>query len=102
MKPEMVGAMDPLATASVTAVLHFRFPDRDLDYRVAVDHGTCELTEERVEDPDLRITCSSEVWGLVFTREIDVRDALRQSQIVLEGDRSLFPRLERFFPPPSV
>jgi hypothetical protein len=35
-------------------------------------------------------------------RHINVRDALVNHLIELEGDKSLFSRLDRYFPPPVV
>jgi hypothetical protein len=52
--------------------------------------------------PDLTVTCSSEVWAGVFMRRINVRDALVNKQIVLAGDKFLFSRLDRYFPPPVM
>jgi hypothetical protein len=35
-------------------------------------------------------------------RQLNVAAALRQGMIALEGDKRLFTRLDRYFPPPSV
>jgi NAD(P)H-dependent FMN reductase len=99
---EMVRTFDARAAAQLKIVLQFDFPDRDLHYRVTIDRGECRLEEGRAERPDLRVECPAEVWAGIFTRGTDVREALKQRQLILEGDKSLFSRLERFFPPPSA
>jgi hypothetical protein len=99
---EMVRCLDAKATARIRAVLQFDFPDENLCFHVTIDSGQGVLTEGSAGKPDLRIRCASETWAAVFTRQIDVRQALKHHQIVLEGDKSLFARLDRFFPPPSV
>jgi len=98
---EMVRCLDPKATARVKAVLQFEFPDRDLAYHVRVDCGKAELKEGRAAKPDLQVRCPADIWAGIFMRLTDVRDALKNRQLVLSGDKSLFSRLDRFFPPPT-
>ena len=98
---EMVRCLDAKATARIKATLLFEFPDQHLTFRVRINCGQCELAEGTAERPDLRIRCDASLWAAIFTRQIDVRDALKNRQLVLEGDKSLFARLDRFFPPPS-
>jgi multimeric flavodoxin WrbA len=90
------------AAARVKAVLQFDFPDCHEYFRVTVDRGRVELAEAATEKPDLRVRCDARVWAGVFTRQIDARRALIEGQLVLEGDKSLFSRLDRLFPPPST
>jgi multimeric flavodoxin WrbA len=99
---EMVRYLDPKATARVKAVLQFEFPDRKLAYHIRIESGRCELTKGTADNPDLVVRCKSEVWSALFTRVTDVRGALKSRQLVLKGDKSLFSRLDRFFPPPSA
>ena len=99
---EMVRTFDPRAAARVKAVLQFEFPDQNLHFRVQLDRGRCELSEGTSERPDLRIRCAAPVWAGIFTQQIEVRDALKDRRLLLEGDKSLFVRLDRYFPPPSA
>jgi putative sterol carrier protein len=99
---EMVRTFDPRAAARVKAALQFEFPDQNLHFQVRLDSGHCELTEGISERPDLRIRCAASVWAGIFTQQIEVREALKDRRLVLEGDKSLFARLGRYFPPPSA
>jgi len=99
---EMARSLDPKATARLRAVLQFDFPDRQRHYRLAVDRGSCELKFEPTAQPDLRVTCATDIWVALFLRQLNVAAALRQGVIALEGDKSLFTRLDRYFPPPAV
>jgi len=99
---EMVQSFDARAGTRLRAVLQFDFPDCDRHFRVRIDRGECRLEEGRADQPDLRIECTAEVWAGIFTRQIAVREALRNRQLVLDGDKSLFTRLDRYFPPPSA
>ena len=99
---EMARSIDPQATAKLKATFLFEFPDKNLCISLIVDHGVCRYLEERSGVPDLKVTCSSEVWAGVFMRQSNVRDALVNKQIVLEGDTFLFSRLDRYFPPPVM
>jgi NAD(P)H-dependent FMN reductase len=98
---EMVRGFDARAAARVKAVLQFEFPDQNLHFRVHLDRGRCRLEEGIGDGADLRIRCDAPVWAGIFTKQIEVRDALKDRRLQLEGDKSLFARLGRFFPPPS-
>jgi alkyl sulfatase BDS1-like metallo-beta-lactamase superfamily hydrolase len=97
---EMARSFDPVAAARLRAVLQFDFPDKDLHFRFTIADGQCGMETAASDTCDLRVTVDSTVWAQVFMREINVRDALMSRKIVLQGDKSLFTRLDRFFPPP--
>jgi putative NADPH-quinone reductase/putative sterol carrier protein len=97
---EMVRSIDPVATQRLRAVLQFDFPDKDLHFRVVVDRGKCSMEQAKSDKCDLRVTVDAVVWARVFMREINIRDALAGRKILLEGDKMLFTRLDRYFPPP--
>jgi putative NADPH-quinone reductase len=99
---EMVRCLDREATARIRAVLQFEFTDQDKTCQVRIDRGRCDLVEGTGSEPDLRIRCTSQVWAALFTRQLDVPAALRSGGLLLEGDKSIFARLDRFFPPPSA
>jgi len=98
---EMVRSIDPAAAARTRAVLQFDFSDSGQHFTVAVDKGRATLTEGESADPDLRIVTTAGVWAGLFMREIDARTALVEKKIVLTGDKSIFARLDRYFPPPD-
>ena len=99
---EMARSIDPVSTARLKTVLQFEFPDKNYSVSIAVDHGACTFTEGKSTAPDLTVTVASDVWAKVFMRSISVRDALTSRQIVLTGDKFLFSRLDRYFPPPVM
>jgi len=98
---EMARCIDPKATARVQAVLQFDFPDRQRHYRLTVNRGKCELQCAPTSHPDLRVTCTTDIWVALFMRQLNVVAALRQGVISLEGEKGLFTRLDRYFPPPA-
>ena len=99
---EMARSINPRSTARLRAVLQFDFPDRQRHYRFTVNQGACELKFEPTAKPDLRVTCTTDIWVALFMRQLNVAAALRQGVIALEGDKSLFAKLDRYFPPPTV
>ncbi len=99
---EMVRSVDTVATAKKRFVLQFDFTDTGGHFRVSVDHGKATLAQEKSATCDLRLTTPAATWAKVFMRQIDVREALASGEIRLDGDKSLFTRLERYFPPPVV
>ena len=48
------------------------------------------------------MTTKAATWAKVFMRQVNMREALVSGGIKLEGDKSLFTRLDRYFPPPAV
>ncbi len=98
---EMVRCFDPQAAGRLQAVLQFDMPDQQRHYRVSINGGQCALAMEPTERPDLRVTCNCDIWVALFTRQLDITAALRQRIITLAGDKSLFTRLERYFPSPE-
>jgi multimeric flavodoxin WrbA/putative sterol carrier protein len=99
---EMARCLDAKTTARLRAVLEFYFPDLQRHYQFVVDRGVCKLKFEPAAKPDLRVTCNTDIWVALFMRQLNVAAALRQGVITLEGDKSLFTRLDRYFPPPAV
>ena len=99
---EMARYLDPRAAARLRAVLQFDFPDEKLNFRLTINRGQCALEETVTERPDLRVSCQAGVWAQIFMRQLDVREALKDRRLKLEGDKSLFTRLDRLFPPPSA
>ena len=99
---EMARYLNPRAAARLRAVLQFDFPDEKLHFRLTIDRGQCTLEETATEHPDLRVNCQSGVWAQIFMRQLEVREALKDRRLTLEGDKSLFTRLDRLFPPPSA
>ena len=99
---EMVRSVDAVATARKRFVLQFDFTDTGAHFRVSVDHGVATLTNEASETCDLRVTTPAATWAKVFMRQINMRDALVSGEIRLAGDKTLFTRLDRYFPPPVV
>jgi hypothetical protein len=99
---EMVRSVDRRATAGVRAVLQFNFSDTGSRFAITVDKGTARLDETEVAACDLCITTTTAVWAGVFMRTENVRDALANRSIILEGNKFLFSRLDRYFPPPNT
>ena len=98
---EMARCINPRATARVQAAVQFNFTDKGLHYCLTINKGACILEEKVSPEPDLSISTDSITWAQLFTRELAARDALLRNKIVLTGDKNLFMRLERYFPPPS-
>jgi putative sterol carrier protein len=99
---EMVRMFEPRAASGLRAVLAFDFTDPSGCYQILIDRGECRLVEGSELQPDLTIQCEARVWAGIFTREIDPRIAWRDGRLELRGDKSLFSRLERLFPPAAA
>lgn len=99
---EMVRTFNPKVAGRLRARLQFELSHPDSSYQVRIAEGECRLEAGCCPEPDLVIRCDVSTWVRIFTRVEDVREALRSRKLVLEGDKALFGRLERLFPPPSV
>ncbi|MDP8266557.1 MAG: NAD(P)H-dependent oxidoreductase [Candidatus Aceula meridiana] len=94
---EMVRHVDPQATNRLKASIQFDFTDKDVQLAIKINKGKCSLEESKIDNWDLKITTSSEVWAQIFLREINARNALSEKKIIIEGDKSLFARLDKYF-----
>lgn len=97
---EIATYVDPDATKRMRVGIQFDFTDVDRQYHLYVNKGTCELTEGLQDKWDLKITTEQGVWSSMFLREIGPMECLTSGKIKLEGDKSLFTRFEKMFPPP--
>jgi hypothetical protein len=98
---EMARSISPAATRGVVASLQFDFPDRNLKYAVSIARGACTISEGEVANPDLLIRCPAALWAAVIQRTITGSQLLGHPDLHVEGDRDLFRRLPRYFPPPA-
>jgi multimeric flavodoxin WrbA/putative sterol carrier protein len=100
---EMVAAVDPVTTVNVRAVVRFNFTDSGSVYTIFIERGSARLeaaaTGARV---DLTISCTSAVWTGIVHRTTDPMKALTTGELRLEGDKELFRKFGRFFPPPNL
>jgi multimeric flavodoxin WrbA len=98
---EMVRCFNPQAAGRLRATLQFNFTDPDSHFHVRIDRNRCTLEPGEAANPELRISCDAATWAKVFTRAVELRSLLAQRRLRIEGDKSLFRRLDRLFPPPS-
>lgn len=97
---EMVRHVDPKVTARVRVAIQFDFTDRDTCFTITVNKGKAVLEEIAGDTCDLKITTTSEVWAQIFLGEINALNALREKKLLVQGDKSLFTRLDKYFPLP--
>ncbi len=97
---EMVRHIDSQATARIKASVQFDFTDRNIHFTITINKGKCTVKECLSEDYHLRITTTSDVWSQIFLRELDARNALKDQKLVIQGDKMLFSRLDKYFPLP--
>ncbi len=99
---ELASYIDPVATAKVRAIMYFHFTDIALRYTLHINRGKCELVEGTEPDKyDLLVETDSKTWGDMFLRDIHPRTALMNKQILLKGEKGLFAKIDKYFPPPS-
>ena len=98
---EMVINSDPVATSGIKAVLLFSFPDTGLSYRISINNGSVTIEPPGGEKNDLTITCSSEIWAGIIHQRINPLKACADGEILLSGEKDLFRKMGRFFPPPN-
>lgn len=99
---EMALSVDPVTTANLRAAFQFIFTDTGSAYCVSVEKGTARLERAEKTHYDLKITCPETVWTGILHRTADPVKALANGDIRLEGDKELFRKFGRFFPPPNI
>jgi multimeric flavodoxin WrbA/putative sterol carrier protein len=99
---EVARSIDPVAAKGIKAVFQFEFTDKQKTFSISVDRGTSSIKEQPVKNPDLIIRCTSLLWVSIILRELDPIKPLTAGEILLVGDKSLFRKLHRYFPPPNT
>jgi multimeric flavodoxin WrbA/putative sterol carrier protein len=99
---EVARSIDPVATKGIKAVFQFEFTDVQKVFTIEVDRGISSIKEQGVKNPNLVIRCTSLIWVSIILRELDPIKPLTAGEIVLVGDKSLFRKLHRYFPPPNT
>ena len=99
---EMAHSADPVSTARIRAVLRFEFCDPASAYTITLDRGTATLDTEPRPRYDLTVSCSAELWARIVHRTADPLKALTAGEIKLSGDKELFRKIGRYFPPPNI
>ncbi len=94
----MVASVDPASTSRTTATLQFNFKNPVSNACVVISKGIASVTWADSEDPDLRLACDSQTWFDIANGALNPLEALKQGLLSLDGDRSLYLRLPRFFP----
>lgn len=97
---EMTRHFNPQTTAQLKACIEFHFTDKNVHFLIKIDNGKCFWKKSNSKNYDLLISTTSEVWSKIFLREINPRQALVEKKILLKGDKSLFARLDKYFPLP--
>jgi multimeric flavodoxin WrbA/putative sterol carrier protein len=99
---EVARSIDPVATKGIKAIFQFEFTDQQKTFSITVDRGISSIKELAVNNPDLIIRCTSLIWVSIILRELDPIKPLTAGEIILVGDKSLFRKLHRYFPPPNT
>lgn len=99
---EMARSIDSTTTKEVKTSFQFEFSDNGMIFSILINNGESKVIEASLSSPDLIIRCSSEIWVGIVRREKDPLKALVGGEITLTGDKELFRKLHRFFPPPST
>ncbi len=103
LMPELVACFDPKAAGDLVAVIHFAFSGKQAgDWAVHISGGTCCLASGQPADWDTRVSCDSKTFVDIMLQKVDPRGAMAKGALELTGDRRLFSRFRRLFPPPST
>ncbi|MBU0769327.1 MAG: NAD(P)H-dependent oxidoreductase [Proteobacteria bacterium] len=95
---EMARNIDPQATSRISASIQFDFTGHGSHFNITIDKGKCSFQEKSSDKPDLRITTEPGTWVQIFLREINIPKAIAEKKIILEGDKSIFKRFDKYFP----
>jgi multimeric flavodoxin WrbA/putative sterol carrier protein len=64
---------------------------------LSIENGKCTFHEGKVNDPNLTIRTSSEVWLAVANKEIDGQQAFMEGKYAASGDMALLMRMRSLF-----
>lgn len=102
LMPELVDCFSPKAAGELAAIIHFTFSGKQPgDWTIHIRGGRCSLSYGAQAASDAHISCDSQTFVDIVLQKLDPRQALTRGEIHIDGDRKLFARFGRLFPPPS-
>ncbi|MCP4602324.1 MAG: hypothetical protein GY847_17710 [Proteobacteria bacterium] len=102
LMPELADCLDQSVAGDMAAVFLFDLDgDQPGPWQLAISNGKCHAVAATHDNPSVTIRTSSETLLDIFIRRKDPRRAISRGELRLEGDKKLFARFERLFPPPS-
>ncbi len=103
LMPELAACLDPQAADGLEAVIQLAFGGEEAaGWQLVIGEGHCRALIGRHEAPTTTIALDRETLVRIILQEEDPRQLYGQGKIAVSGDKSLFTRFGRLFPPPSV
>jgi multimeric flavodoxin WrbA len=102
MMPELALCLDPVAAGDLNAVFLFEVSgEQSLYWHLVVNEGNCKAFPEFHSAPDVTIHTTAQTLLDIFRQRIDARRSIAKGDLKVSGDRRLFMRFGRLFPPPA-
>jgi multimeric flavodoxin WrbA len=98
---ELAFCVDPVTTSRIKAAIVFKFSDINQAYTITINRGTATSEAREEKRADLTVVCTSRTWVGILHRTLDPFKALTAGEIKLTGDKELFRKFGRYFPPPN-
>ena len=103
LMPELAEFLDPKAADGLDVKIQFVLTgSKPQDWHLAIAGGRCEAKRGRVADADLTVKSSLETIVDMIMQRVDLRQSIARKEIELDGDKALFTRFGRLFPPRSA
>ena len=94
----MAATFNSQAAGNLKATIQFEVTGKQTgNWFLSIENGKCAFREGKVNDPDLTIQTSSEVWLAIANRELDGQRAFAEGKYTATGDMSLLMRMKNLF-----
>lgn len=102
LMPELATHLDPAVAEGLEAVILFDFDGgQPGQWHLVVSKQRCKAFAGMHDSPTTSIRTSSETFVDIMLQRADPRKAISQGKLKVTGDKELFARFGRLFPPPS-
>ena len=102
LMPELATHLDPAKAEGLEAVILFDLDGRQPgQWHLVVSNGICEAVAGSHDSPTTKVHTNSETFVDIMLQRIDPKQAFMQGKLKVSGDKELFARFGRLFPPPS-
>ncbi len=103
LMPELSTRFDPTAASDLEVVFQFELDGKQPGiWHVEISNKTCCVHANAHPSPTITISTSSETFLDIILQRDDPRRIIAKGRLKFEGNKSLFARFGRLFPPPRT
>jgi hypothetical protein len=96
---EMTFGFDSIAAGNLEATISYEFFNPDFQFTHIIQGGNCTIEPALRQSSDCQISCQTEYWVQMLLGDSDPLELISRGLLTVQGNKSLFRKLNRIFKP---